>query len=153
VLAEVPYGELQPQFEDLVFRLRVLGLRVLLAHPERSPTFQRDPARLRGLLEQGCLVQVTASALASERRGSRSRKLAHRLVHEGAAHVIASDTHRAGGSRASLADAVAALRDVAPLRAEWMVTEAPAAILAGDPLPAAPADAPRRSLFGRLRRS
>src|SRR4029079_16522534 len=38
VLAEVPYGELQPQFEDLVFRLRVLGLRVLLAHPERSPT-------------------------------------------------------------------------------------------------------------------
>jgi protein-tyrosine phosphatase len=151
VLAEIPYGDLVPQFEDLVFRLRVNGLRVLLAHPERSPTFQRDPSRLRGLIEQGCLVQVTASALASTRRGSRSRKLARRLVREGAAHVIASDTHAAGGSRASLAEAVAALRDEAPARAEWMVTDAPAAILAGDPLPAAPADTPRRSLLGRLR--
>jgi hypothetical protein len=30
------------------------------------------------------------------------------------------------------------LADVAPLRAQWMVTEAPAAILAGEPLPRAP---------------
>jgi protein-tyrosine phosphatase len=153
VLAEVPYGELLPQFEGLVFRLRVSGLRVLLAHPERSPGFQRDPGRLRPLIEQGCLVQVTASALASQRRGSRSRKLALRLVREGAAHVIASDTHGAGGSRASLADAVAALRGEAPDRARWMVTDAPAAILAGEPLPPPPAGRPRRSLFGRLRGS
>ena len=62
-------------------------------------------------------MQVTASALASRRRGSRSRKLALRLVREGVAHVIASDTHARGGGRASLADAVEALRDEAPLRA------------------------------------
>lgn len=150
MLVEVPYGELQPQFEDLVFRLRVHGLRVLLAHPERSPTLQRDLSRLRALIEQGCLVQVTASALASQQRGSRSRRVALALVREGAAHVIASDTHGAGGARASLADAVAALRNEAPARAEWMVTDAPAAILAGEPLPAAPADVRRRSLLGRL---
>jgi protein-tyrosine phosphatase len=151
VLAEVPYGDLLPQFEDLVFRLRVQGLRVLLAHPERNPSLQRDPARLRALVEQGCLVQVTASALASQRRGSSARKLALRLVREGVAHVIASDTHGAGGARASLADAVEALRAEAPARAAWMVTDAPAAILTGEPLPAPPADGRRRSLLGRLR--
>jgi protein-tyrosine phosphatase len=150
VLAETPYGELPPQFEDLVFRLRVKGYRVLLAHPERSPTFQRDPSRLRALLEQGCLVQVTAGALSATRRSSRSRRLALRLVREGAAHVIASDTHRAGGDRASLADAVEALSADAPLRARWMVTDVPAAILAGEPLPAPPAvQARRRGLFRR----
>jgi protein-tyrosine phosphatase len=151
VLAEVPYGELAPQFEDLVFRLRVRGYRVLLAHPERSPTFQRDAERLRALVEQGCLVQVTASALASRTRRSRSRKLAIALVREGIAHVIASDTHSVAGGRASLADAVEALRKDAPRRARWMVTEAPAAILAGDPLPRAPAERHRRVTFG-LRR-
>jgi protein-tyrosine phosphatase len=151
VLAEVPYGELKPQFEDLVFRLRVRGYRVLLAHPERSPTFQRDVDRLLALVEQGCLVQVTATALASRTRGSRSRRLAMALVREGIAHVIASDTHSGGGGRASLADAVEALRQDAPLRARWMVTEAPAAILAGDPLPPPPAERPRRATFG-LRR-
>jgi protein-tyrosine phosphatase len=151
VLTEVPYGELMPQFEDFVFRLRVMGYRVLLAHPERSPTFQRDADRLLALVEQGCLVQVTASALASRTRRSRSRKLAIALVREGIAHVIASDTHSGGGGRASLADAVEALREDAPLRALWMVTEAPAAILAGDPLPPAPAERPRGVTFG-LRR-
>jgi protein-tyrosine phosphatase len=140
VLVEVPYGELMPQFEDFVFRLRVLGYRVLLAHPERSPTFQRDADRLHALVKQGCLLQVTASALASRTRGSRSGKLALTLVREGIAHVIASDTHRGGGDRASLALAVTALGKVAPRRARWMVTEAPAAILAGEPLPPAPAD-------------
>ena len=73
-------------------------------------------------------------------------------MREGIAHVIASDTHGAGGGRASLADAVAALRNEAPLRARWMVTDAPAAILAGDPLPPPPpAERTRRSLFGLLR--
>jgi protein-tyrosine phosphatase len=151
VLAEVPYGELKPQFEDYVFGLRVRGYRVLLAHPERSPTFQRDVDRLLALVEQGCLVQVTAAALASRKRSSRSRKLARALVREGIAHVIASDTHSGDGGRASLADAVEALRQDAPLRARWMVTEVPAAILSGDPLPAAPAERPRKLTFG-LRR-
>lgn len=147
ILVEVPYGELMPQFEDYVFRPRAMGYRVLLAHPERNPTFQRDTDRLHALVEQGCLVQVTASALASRSRGSRSRKLAIQLVREGVAHVIASDTHSRRGGRASLADAVEALRKEAPRRARWMVTEAPAAILAGAPLPPAPAERPRRANF------
>ena len=49
--------------------------------------------------------------------------------------MIAGDLHRAGGSRASVADAVASVDGE---RARWMVTEAPAAILAGAPLPPAP---------------
>ena len=72
-------------------------------------------------------------------------------MREGIAHVIASDTHTGGGDRASLADAVAALSRDAPLRARWMVTEAPAAILAGDPLPPPPSDRSRRLTLGPRR--
>jgi protein-tyrosine phosphatase len=151
ILVEVPYGELGPEFEGLVFQLRVRGYRVLLAHPERSPTFQRDADRLTAMVDQGCLVQVTASALTLRSRRSRSRKLAMSLVREGIAHVIASDTHSGGGRRASLSEAVEALGREAPRRARWMVTEAPAAILAGYPLPRPPTDRPRGGAFG-LRR-
>src|SRR4051794_38220543 len=46
LLVETPYGELPVRFEDLLFKLSVRGFRILLAHPERNRTFQRDRRRL-----------------------------------------------------------------------------------------------------------
>jgi protein-tyrosine phosphatase len=146
LLVETPYGELPPAFEELLFRIRVRGFRVLLAHPERNPTFQRDPARLARLVDDGTLVQVTAASLVSG-RGSRTGAFGRSLVRDGLAHVIASDSH-GGGGRASLAAAVAAMGEG---RARWMATEAPAAILAGEPLPLPPAAARARRRGWRRR--
>jgi protein-tyrosine phosphatase len=143
LLVETPYGGLPPAFEDLLFRVAARGYRVLLAHPERNRDFQREPRRLAALAERGTLLQVTAASLAEGRRRSSTRRLAHALVAEGVAHVIASDDH-GGGWRASLADGVAAAARSAPARARWMVTEAPAAILAGAPLPPLPHERARR---------
>ncbi len=155
ILLETPYGPLASNFEELIFRVTVQGFRVLLAHPERNPTFQGDPERLTSLVERGVLVQVTAQSIASGQRGSRSRRLALDLVREGLAHVIASDTHSATSHRAPLSAGVAAAATVAPARAQWMVSDAPAAILAGEPLPAPPVEAltPRRGLLRRFRRA
>lgn len=151
LLVETPYGPLVGTFEDLLFRLSAKGYRLLLAHPERNPTFQRDPERLAALVRRGVLVQVTALSLATTKRRSRSRKLALRLVEEGLAHVIASDAHRARDWRTpELSAGVAAAERLAPLRARWMVTDSPAAILEGRPLPRPPSDPTRTR--GRLRR-
>ncbi len=152
VLVETPYGELPPAFDDLLFRVQARGFRALLAHPERSPTFQRDPRRLSALVERGALVQVTAAALADGSRRSRSHRLATALVREGLAHVIASDAHGVGGIRpAGLTAGVRAAERLAPGRGRWMVTDAPAAILAGDPLPPAPPPRPPKGLARLLR--
>ena len=141
VLLETPYSDLLPNFADLVMAIADRGFRVLLAHPERNPTFQRRPERLKELVRRGVLVQVTAASLVRTDR-SRSRSLAAALVEEGVAHVIASDAHRAGELRTpELAAGRDAADRLAPGRGEWMVTEAPAAVLAGEPLPQAPAAA------------
>lgn len=144
LLVETPYGELPPVLEELLFRIRTRGFRVLLAHPERNPSFQRDPERLGRIVDGGVLVQVTASSLTAGKR-SRACALAHALIAEGRAHVIAGDLHSVGG-RAGLAEA---LETTDHPRARWMVTDAPAAILAGEPLPPAPSAAvPRKRRFG-----
>jgi protein-tyrosine phosphatase len=143
LMIETPYGPLPAGFEDLLFAVAARGYRVLLAHPERSPTFQQDTARLRELVRRGTLLQVTAAALAGPPAGSRSGRLARALVKEGVAHVIASDRHGPDLGRAGLADGVAAARALAGPRADWMVDDAPAAILAGDPLPTPPPIPPR----------
>ena len=144
LLLETPYGELPAMFEDMLFQVQVRGFRILLAHPERNPSFQADPGRLDEIVDRGVLLQLTAASLTARSR-SRAERLARRLVVRGRAHVIASDVHRAGGRRASLGEGLAAAERAGGERARWMVTTAPAAILAGSPLPAAPPPAARRA--------
>jgi protein-tyrosine phosphatase len=127
--------------ESLLYQLRSKGLRVTLAHPERNVEFQRDPARLIGLVRQGVLLQVNAESLLSTPRRSDTDRLGRYLCAEGLAHALASDGHRAAGWRpvGYLADVMpAAVALVGPERAYWMMQTAPAAVLAGDELSAAP---------------
>ena len=148
LLVETPYSFLSPVFERLLEDVRELGFRVLLAHPERNPSFQADPERLAALVRSGVLVQVGADVLAAAPRRSRSRRLALWLMERGLAHVIASDAHGPHVARGpELSPAVAAAERVAGPRGVWMVTDAPAAILSGEPLPAAPQRA-RRLVLG-----
>ena len=140
ILLETPYGSLTSTFEELVFRaLSAKGYTVILAHPERSRTFQRDPARLAALVRRGVVLQITAPALLRGDRRSKSGKLARALLKEGMAHVLASDAHSHTARRGPhLSAAVRAAARIAPARAKWMVTDAPAAILAGEALSAPP---------------
>lgn len=145
VLLETPYGAIAPSFDAAVRRLRGLGYRILLAHPERSRVFQQAPGRLEQLVRDGVLIQVTAASLVPPRRRSRSHELAVQLVEHGMAHVLGSDAHSATELRPpNLSAGVAAARAIDPRVASWMVLDAPLAILAGEPLPARPAASLRR---------
>lgn len=140
---------------ELLYHLRLQGFRVTLAHPERSPEFQRNPSQLHALVGQGILLQINAGTLLTRRGGSAAHRLATKLCREGLAHAIASDGHRARSWRPVTAlgtavDVAAAI--VGPLRASWMGREAPAAIIAGNELPDPPAIAPSRSIRRRFMR-
>jgi protein-tyrosine phosphatase len=144
LLVETPYGALPADFETLLFRLAARGYRILLAHPERNRSFQADPPRLAAIARAGTLLQVTAGSLVEGSRVSRTRRFARALVAEGVAHVIASDAHGATVARAPLSAGVAAADRLAAGRGAWMAEDAPAAILAGEPLPPAPQGGGRR---------
>ncbi len=147
LLVETPYGPLPDRFEEMLFDISLKGFRVLLAHPENNPTFQRDPARLEVLVSRGVLVQITARRLTERgRRRSPAARLAEMLFENGNAHVIASDSHSSGPWRPpDLGQGVDAAARLGARRARWMVTESPAAILAGSALTAGPpAEADRR---------
>jgi protein-tyrosine phosphatase len=146
LLVETPYGPLPPRFDDLMFILTVRGYRLVLAHPERNPTFQSDPKRLIELVGRGVVIQITAQALLAPRR-SQSRRMATALIREGLADVLASDAHSAVSPRPPLlAEAYAVASTIDARQARLMVEDAPAAILAGEPLPQQPKRQPRRRL-------
>jgi len=139
LLLETPYGPLPPNFGSLVMRLTERGVRVLLAHPERNLTVQRNPRLVVDLVARGVLVQLTAMSLTRASKGSPAQRAAIWLLEQGAGHVIASDAHSAGPWRGpDLRAAAGRVDSVAPAQAEWMTHEVPHAVLAGEPLPPSP---------------
>lgn len=140
LLLEVPLGAGIGTLPSAVERLLGDGYGVLLAHPERAPGLQRDLGRLRQLVADGVLCSITAGSLAG-RFGQAPRRFALTLLREGLVHNIASDAHdaqrRAPDMRTGLDAAVAQLPGFEE-QAKWLTEDAPAAILAGTPLPRRP---------------
>jgi protein-tyrosine phosphatase len=155
LLLETPYGPLPPNFEKLVEGITDHGIRVLLAHPERNPTVQRDPTRVLELVKRGVLVQVTAMSLSQRTGGSKAASVSRWLIERGVAHVIASDCHSAGPRRSpDRSAAIAFAKSISRARAEWMLHENPQAIIAGEPLtprPLGPAGQATGTPFRRAR--
>jgi protein-tyrosine phosphatase len=145
LLVETPFG---PVFalDNLLHQLQMRGVRVILAHPERSIDFQEEIRPLRQLVYQGVLLQINADSLLGRRSGVR--RLAEQLCREGLAHVLASDGHRAASWRpvTNLARGVEKLSAlVGRDRAVWMAAGVPSAVVGGSDLPPPPALAqPRR---------
>jgi len=120
---------------DLVFSLQLRGFHVVLAHPERNADVQAGPEKLRPLVDNGVLVQVTAASL-DGRLGGRPRAAGLRLVESGLAHVIASDAHAPDVRSVGMTAAAHAVGDEALAR--WMTADLPAALVEGRPLPPRP---------------
>ena len=144
VLLECPFTPVGAVMDMMVADLQGRGFRVLLAHPERSPTFQRDPAHLGALVERGALAQVTTGSFAGG-FGQTAQRAAETMLQQGIVHVLASDAHDAAHRPPMLR---------APLdddQLAWMAETAPAAVVAGRPLPERPPLPRGRGVRARLR--
>jgi protein-tyrosine phosphatase len=139
LLVELPFFSWPFDLTEQLQRLREAGLTTVLAHPERNSAVQESPQRLADLVRSGVLVQVTAGSLAGGFGGTAART-AKTLISTGLAHLVASDTHRAGGFRTALGPALDGIRDPALIR--WLTCDVPAAIVEGSPCPPRPEKQP-----------
>ena len=136
LLVEPPFSEAVSGLDDLVLELVHAGHPVVLAHPERCPSFQREPRMLDALVDQGVLTSLTAGSLVG-RFGSRVRRFSSQLIEAGVVHNVASDAHGAGGRGPSIARELDQA-GLTPMR-EWLTASVPGAILAGErSIPAPP---------------
>ena len=75
VLLECPFTRAGDLMARLVAHLQMKGFRVLLGHPERSPTFLADADGLAELVDRGAFAQLTAGSLRGDFGGTvRARR-------------------------------------------------------------------------------
>ena len=132
------YG-IPPSTSQDIFSLRSCGLVPVITHPERNQPLRKAPEMVLRLIEQGCLVQVTADAVTGA-WGSRSQKMAEWLLQRDSVHVIASDAHDPVRRRPILSRAREAVAEMMGAEvADALVTANPEAIVEGKSLPYPPA--------------
>jgi protein-tyrosine phosphatase len=149
VLLEAPLSPAAANVESLIRSVMQRGHRVVLAHPERAPVFQRAPDQLVRVVADGALCAVTASAFTGT-FGRTAARTARAMLVDGLVHVVTSDAHDLRGRppvlRRALEDAAAELEGLGAL-IPWLLSESPAAILRGE-RPAAPPRAVREAPRG-----
>jgi len=92
MLLEFPHSHVPVGADKFVDWLIAHNIRPLIAHPERNKELMREPAKLEPFMRAGCMLQVTADALAGG-FGALCALRAREFLQHGWVSVIASDAH------------------------------------------------------------
>lgn len=135
LLVELPNKALTPQaIESQLRDLLAQGLTPILAHPERYPMLQREPALLARWVELGCLAQGTLSVLAG-RAAEPAIQALETFLAKGLIHVFGTDAHHVDARLKGLDGAVRRLEALVGPEASQLIRHGnPTALLLGAPI-------------------
>ena len=91
-LIEFPFYDYGPQATEILRSVLRLGLRPIVAHPERYAYTQAEPQLLNTWAAMGCLLQINRGSMLG-RFGGRAEALAHGMLERGFVSFVASDAH------------------------------------------------------------
>ena len=151
LLLEPPITPAAAGVEAALLMLADRGHQMILAHPERIPGFQREPAIVDRLVERGMLCQLTASSLVG-RFGRDVQRFSERLLHDGLIHVVASDAHSTR-TRSPAVTSVLRTAGLPPAWVQWLCEEVPASVVSGGLVTSPPGTSAVHPIRRRLLRS
>jgi protein-tyrosine phosphatase len=94
LLLELPFDSIPIYIYEVIFQLQLLGVTVVIAHPERNMNLINNFDSLLGLVERGCLIQLDAASIVGI-YGRHVKGFTKKLIKLKLVHFIASDAHSA----------------------------------------------------------
>ena len=148
MLVELSNYSIPQQITDCFTQLGDRGITAVITHPERNQILRENLQRVAEWAEQGCVIQVTGSAITGF-WGERVRRAAQWLIEHDAVHVLATDAH----DTEKRVPVLSAARDAAAEIcgedvADALVEANPQAIVTSKPLPYFP-----RPVLGSYRKT
>ncbi len=129
MLLEFPHNHIPHGAGNLVSRLLDRNIRPIIAHPERNKDVIRDLTKIEPFIEMGCLLQLTASAVAG-RFGEGAHLRARQLLERGVVTALATDAHNLKARRPELREGMQAAAEIVGGRAAHdLVFKRPLAIV------------------------
>lgn len=92
VLTEFYFDESFDFMDTMLADIAAEGYRIVVAHPERYGTIQRDPRLLQRWARLGYVLQMNKGSVLGA-FGSGARNAAYAMLEQGVGHLFASDAH------------------------------------------------------------
>ena len=135
LLVEFSNYSIPQQTTDSFRKLGDRGITPIITHPERNPILRESLQRVVEWAEQGCVIQMTGSALTGF-WGERAHRAAVWLLEHQAVHVLATDAHDTEKRVPILSRSRDAAAEICGQEiAQTLVEGNPAAIIANKALP------------------
>jgi protein-tyrosine phosphatase len=154
LLLELSLTQYPVELNNLIFQLKLAGIQIVFAHPERIRFFQDDIRRYEEVVRLGGLGQITTGSVLGV-FGSTALEFSQELLRKDLIHVVSSDAHNVRGRPPVMREAVEAIVPwVGETRALSMANDVPQALIEGREPKIPPMDrAPEKrkaSFFSRL---
>ena len=92
ILVEMSFLSPFPNFEKVIYDLRILGLQPVIAHPERYHYYHNQFSQYERFKDLGCRLQVNLLSL-SGAYGPQVKKIAEKLIKNKMTDFLGTDMH------------------------------------------------------------
>ncbi len=96
ILVELPMLTSINYFDYVRYHCETMGLKIIMAHPERYKMVQDNPNIVKEYIDKGCLMQCNFGSITG-RYGKEAKKVVKHLLKKDLVHFMASDCHHKGG--------------------------------------------------------
>ena len=80
----------------VIYFLESIGLKLIIAHPERYANIQKNPELVKEYIEKGCLIQCNYGSILGK-YGKEAKNTIKYLLKNDLVHFIATDCYNSGG--------------------------------------------------------
>lgn len=111
MLVELPMMKMPEDAMNIVYELRIKGVKPIMAHPERYRYIMEHPDIINTFVDEGCLLQINSGSIRG-RFGKNVEKTAHTLIKNGMCNFIGSDAHSKDKRKPGLSEAFNIVKDM-----------------------------------------
>lgn len=111
MLIELPMENMPKDALDIIYELKIEGIKPIVAHPERYNYIIESPSKINDFIREGCLFQINSGSIKGI-FGKKIKKTSEILIQNGICDFIASDAHTTGSRSPRVKDALEQLRSL-----------------------------------------
>lgn len=93
VLIEFPMNTIMRNVDEMLFIMRNMGYKVIIAHPERYKCIQENIEYAMQLVEEGCMLQSNYGSIV-DMYGKEAKKTLKKLLKMNLVSFLGTDTHK-----------------------------------------------------------